>query len=362
MKSTLSRDALVQAITIVERVTNRNASLPILSNILLETIPEGIRLSATNLEIGVTSVVRGSIEGEARLAIPGRVFGDFLRAANSDQVSLHIQKLSLSIQAGSYRTSILCSDAAEYPLIPKIAQGTEVHMAAPALARVFYGVTDSSATSDARPELAGVYVQLSPELLTVAATDSFRLVERRIACESPTSYSIIVPRTAILELLRVMHDSTGDVVMRIADNQIVFLGDHFELVSRLIDGTYPDYHKVIPERALSRTLVRSKDLEDAVKAAALFTSTVSDIHFFGDERAVRVQASNTTKGEATVEIEANTKGESFDVSMNYHYLLDGLKAIGEEKVVLEFTGKGSPFVIRQMDGAEVVYIIMPLRG
>jgi DNA polymerase-3 subunit beta len=135
------------------------------------------------------------------------------------------------------------------------------------------------------------------------------------------------------------------------------------VVSRLIDGKYPDYRKVIPERSLTKVLIRHADLEQAVKVAALFTSSISDVKLASTERALSVSAKNAGKGEGEATVEANLKGEPFDIAMNFHYLLDGLRVIRAEHLVLEFTGKGSPFMLRP-EGADgsLVYIIMPLRG
>lgn len=166
-----------------------------------------------------------------------------------------------------------------------------------------------------------------------------------------------------MELARVLTDVDGDLHIVTGDNQVMFIHDDFEIVSRLIDGKYPDYHKVIPERALSKVLARKNDLEDAVKAAALFSSSISDVKIECGADGVTVTAKNSSKGEAQTTVEGNLKGDPFEITLNHHYFLDGLKAIDTDKVVLEFTGKGSPFVLRPNDDKkEATYLIMPLRN
>jgi DNA polymerase-3 subunit beta len=235
-------------------------------------------------------------------------------------------------------------------------------MPAQDLRRLLSGVIDSVAASDSRPELAGAYVQLGKTHITAAATDSFRLVECSVPSARSEEHSIIIPRTAVTEALRVLGDAAGEVLVRAADNQLMISGDGYELVSRLIDGRYPEYRKVIPEKHLAKALVRREDLENAIRVAALFSSSIADVKISCTEKTLTVSAKNASKGEGEATVEANLKGEPFEISLNYHYLLDGMKAIPEEKVILQFTGKGSPFVIRPSSEDPAVYIIMPLRG
>jgi DNA polymerase-3 subunit beta len=363
LQATVHRENLQRALAVVERVTSKNASLPILANVLLRSGNGQVHLLATNLEVGVTASIGAKIDGAGQIAVPGRILSDFIRAAKGDVVILTETKGSLKIQAGRYQTTVLGYEAGEYPIIPKLEGGQVFMISATQLYSLCAGVIDSIATTDARPELAGACIKFTKEGIVVAATDSFRLVERRIPGVNGNGLSVIIPRTTVSELVRTLNETEGDIEIRVADNQISFSSDGVEVVSRLVDGRYPEYHKVIPERASSRVLVRRDELEDAVKAVALFSSSISDVKIMCSASAVTVIAKNSSKGEAEAGIEANLKGDPFEISMNHHYLTDGLKAIGTEKVVLEFTGAGSPFVIRPSEtDLAVVYLIMPLRS
>ncbi len=363
MKAVVHKDRLQRALGFVERVTSRNATLPILSNVLLKTENGRLRLSATNLEIGVSSVIGAKVDAEGVVAVPGRTLSEFVRSAPGESVALDLKQNTLGVQAGSYHTTILCFDAAEYPIIPKVVDGKRYVLAAGELRNLIGTVLDSIASSDSRPELAGALIRFDEDATTFAATDIFRLAEHTVPASHATATSIIVPRGTISELGRIVGDVSGDVTIHIADNQAVFSHEEFEIVSRLIDGRYPDYKKIIPERSLAKVLVRRDELENAAKAASLFSSSISDIKIECDEKGLRISAKNSSKGEAQAGVEANLKGEAFDVSMNYHYFLDGLKVIPTDKVILEFTGKGSPFVMRpNSDEHAIVYLIMPLRN
>lgn len=362
MRIVVHHSNLQRAVGIVERVTAKNAALPILSNVLLTAEKGRLRLSATNLEVGVTAEIGAKVDADGRTAVPGRLLSDLARVSGADTVTLTLKGNTLTIETGGYKTTILCFDAAEYPIIPKVEGGTTHTLSAANLRKLLGGVADSIAASESRPELAGAYLRFSTDRTTAAATDSFRLVECSTLDQHTTENAIIVPRGAAQEMLRVLGGVEGDVALRVAENQVALAGEGFELVSRLVDGRYPDYRKVIPERHLSKALVRREDLEGAVRVAALFSSSISDVKLVCDEKSLTISAKNASKGEGEATIEANLKGEPFEISLNYHYLLDGMKAVPEEKIILQFTGKGSPFAIRPSSEDPTVYIIMPLRG
>ena len=363
MKITVHKDRLQRVLGFVERVTSRSATLPILSNILLETENGRLRVSATNLEIGVSSLIGAKVEDEGRIAVPAKTLSDFIRGVSEENIGLELKQNTLTVRAGKYRTTILCFDAGEYPIIPKISGGNEFDVAAQDFRSLLTSTADSIAASDSRQELAGAFLRFEEDSMTMAATDIFRLAEQRIPGAFAHGGSAIIPRGTITELGRILSDIEGRLQIRIAENQIAFTHDEFEVISRLIDGKYPDYRKIIPEHSLTRVLVRRDEVENAAKVAALFSSSISDIKIECDEHELRISGKNSSKGEATAGVESNMKGESFEVSMNYHYFLEGLKILPSEKVVLEYTGKGSPFVLRPNDDeSRIVYLIMPLRG
>lgn len=363
MEIVVHKENLQRALGFVDRVTSKNASLPILSNLLLKTEGGRLRILATNLEVGVTATIGAKVDQEGQIAAPGRILTDLARAARDETIQLTVSNNVMKIRSGSYQTSVLCFDPSEYPLIPKIEKGTLFQIPAPLLKDLLTGVHESIALSDSRPELAGALVKMSDGTLTIAATDGFRLAERSAPTNIKEESSFIIPRGTVGELLRILHDATGDIAIRLADNQALFSHEHFEIVSRLIDGRYPDYQKLIPDRSLSRVLVRRDDLVDAVKVAALFSSTISDIQVAFKENKITISGKNSSKGEGQATAEAAGKGEAFEISLNYQYFLDGLKVMPTEKVILHFTGKGSPFVLRpDNEDHAAVYLIMPLRA
>jgi len=363
MKVTINQKNLKKALGLVERIVSRNISLPILNNVLLRTENGRLKVSATNLEIGINYLIGAKIEEVGDIAVPARIFSDFIANIDEDIITLTTKNNSLYINSKRYKTQILGFDTKEYPIIPKIKEGVICTLPAKQVHTAFTQVVDSIALSESRAELAGLYMRFTTKELICAATDSFRLVERVISTPCARDYLIILPRNTVTELIRVAGEVEEEITIRVSENQVAFSSDDCEVVSRLIDGKYPDYKRVIPEKFMSKTLVVKSDLEKNTRLAGLFSSSISDIKLSCAEKYLQIVAKNSDRGEASVEIEALLKNDPYEVTLNYHYLLDGLKIIPTDKVVIEFTGTGSPLVLKPTDDSfGLVYLIMPLRS
>lgn len=363
MKITVNQKNLKRALNLVEKIVSKNTSLPILNNILLKTENGRLKVSATNLEIGINYIIGAKIEEVGQIAVPARIISDFISNIIDDKVSLTTKNNILSINSERYKTQILGFDAKDFPIIPKIKSKPLAIIPTKLLKNSFLTVLDSVAVSETRPELSGVFINLNNDKIVFAATDSFRLTEKSVDFKNIQKQSFILPRNTVVELIRIANDLDGDLVFNVSDNQVSFSNDDFEMVSRIIDGNYPDYKKIIPEKFISKVLVKKDELDKAIRLAGLFSTNISDVKINCSERGITVLAKNSDKGEIETLIEASLKNQPFEVSLNFHYFLDGLKILDTEKVVIEFTGQGSPLIIRPNDDKkDVIYLIMPLRS
>ncbi len=363
MKVIVGQKNLRHALGLVERVVSRNVSLPMLSMVLLKTENGRLRIAATNLEIGVTSVIGAKIDEVGEIAVPGRILSDLVGALENENVTLTTKNNNLLIHTKTYKTNILGADAKEYPIIPKITTKPLCMLTAPLLRNTLLAMSDSVAMTETRPELSGVFVQFTERGIIFAATDSFRLTEKKLDVKNSQSQNIIVPRNTLAEMIRISSETEGDFTIKVGDNQISFSNEDVEVVSRLVDGHYPDYAKVVPEHFVSKALISREEFEKAIRLAGLFSSNIADIKLQCNNGTVNVSASNSDKGEMEASVEAILKNEPFELSLNYRYLLDGLKVIPGDKTVIEFTGKGGPLVLRPADDKkDTLYLIMPLRS
>src|SRR3990167_4917943 len=243
MKITVNQKNLKKALILVEKVVSKNTPLPILNNILLKTENGRLKVSATNLEIGVNYVIGAKIEEVVQIAVPSRIISDFIGNIMDDKVSLTTKNNILNVNSERYKTQILGFDAKDFPIIPKIKSKPLAVIPAKLIRNSLIVVLDSVAISETRPELAGVFMDFNNDKITFAATDSFRLTEKKVDFKNIQKQSFIIPRNTVIELIRITGELEGDLFFNVNDNQISFANDDFEMVSRVIDGNYPDYKK-----------------------------------------------------------------------------------------------------------------------
>ncbi len=362
MNITVVQKNFQKALSITERIISKNISLPILHNVLLKTGNNKLIISSTNLEIGINYSIGAKIEEKGEIAIPARILSDFISNIQDEKVTLTTKGRVLNINSKNYKTQMVCFDTKEFPIIPKIEEKPITILPAQILKNGLLSVINSTSLLETRPELAGVFIKFNPQNIELAATDSFRLSERIINQKPYFTGSAIIPRNTVVEIIRVFSDIDSDISVTLSENQILFSSTDFIIISRLIDGNYPDYKKVIPENFISKVLLLKDELEKGVRLASLFTSNISDIkvNVLGDK--TEITAKNVDKGELLSSIESKLKNEPFSISLNYNYLLDGIKMINSEKVILQYTGDGSPLVIKkENEDNSFTYVIMPLR-
>ena len=358
---TVNKNNFLKSLQVAEKIISRNLNLPILNNILLKTDKGRLKISSTNLEIGINYWIGSKIKEEGEIAVPAKIITDFIQNIQDEKVTLATKKNTLLINSDNYKTQILGFETKEFPIIPEIKEKPVMKIFSAVLKNALLSVVDSTAISETRPELTGVYVQLHNSGIDFAATDGFRLSEKRIPFENLKTASFIIPRTTIFEVIRIISDLDEDIHVSLSSNQILFSGNDFHIVSRLIDGQYPDYKKIIPDKFISKALFNKDDFQKQIRLSSIFSSNIFDIKLSVQNDKTVTLAKNQDRGEINSAISSILKNEPFEVSMNYHYLLDGLKIINSDKVVLEFTGNGSPLVIKPEEGKDLIYLIMPLR-
>lgn len=360
---TINQQKLKEGLTVTEKIISRNLSLPILQNIVIKTESGRVKIYSTNLEMGVNCWLGAKIEEEGEIAIPARIFADFINNMASEQVTIITKENIVSINADNFKTKIIGFSTKDFPLIPKSKNTSFVSLEARQLYLLISAVLESASLSETRPELAGVFIHFSPARVESAATDSFRLAEQVVfSAEVKNEQSVILPKTTAQEMIRVLSPRSGPVTVAISENQIFFTAGDVEVVSRLIDGHYPDYKRVFPEKIAARLTLSRTELEKSVRLASIFTSQMADIKIQSFKEGLKILAKNTDKGEVDLTVKGALKGDPFKITVNYRYLLDGLKNISTEKLVMEFTGEDSPLMLKPEGQNDFTYLIMPLRS
>ncbi|MFC1663121.1 DNA polymerase III subunit beta [Patescibacteria group bacterium] len=366
MKFTCTQENLNYGLDLVSHVASKNVTLPILNNILIKALSDRIEFMATNLEIGITSSIRGKTTKEGTYTVPARILHDFIGLLPHDNVELELSDKGLAVVSSNSKTLVKGVAAEEFPLIPKIEKKDGIRCQAGELRQALGQVIFAAAIDEMRPEISGVFFNIENDKLTLVATDSYRLAEKTLKCknEKKETYSVIIPLNALHELMRILNEEEREVEIYRGENQILFIYNDVELISRLVEGNYPDYKQIIPKTSDAKAEFEVIEATNTVKAASLFCKPgINDvsIELKSSDKKIEVSASNSQAGESQSTIAANISGKDSSIVFNFRYLLDGLAALNSESAIIELTSSTSPGLLRSAKKDDYVYIIMPIR-
>jgi DNA polymerase III subunit beta len=374
MKVTLLQENLARGLGIVSRAVSPRSTLPVLANILIATDEGRLRLSATNLEMGITCWIAARIEDEGSTTVPARTLGDLVNTLPGEQVALNLDTSTqtLNVRSGTSTNDIKGIDAQEFPPLPVPDMEGAVQLNVVDFREMIHQVAFAASTDEARPVLMGVLVIVEGDRITMAAADGFRLSVRSASLSAPASQlvNIIVPARALSELARIASDGEETISMVVPKGrgQVVFRVKDVELVSQLIDGTFPDYQQIIPRSYKSRTLVSTSSLLKACKQAEIFARDGSNVARLdikaaqGEMEASEVEISATSEetGKNETIVEATVDGSGVLIAFNVKYLREALEIIRTPNVALETSAANAPGVIRPVGEDDFLHVIMPM--
>ncbi|MFA5155682.1 MAG: DNA polymerase III subunit beta [Patescibacteria group bacterium] len=367
------QENLKRGLNIVGHITTKNINLPILNNILIKAENGNIELISTNLEIGVVHQLRGKIEQEGEFTVDSKLVTEYVNLLNGgEKVKLEEKDGELKIECGGYKTRAKGESAKEFPLIPSIPKDNYYSCRTEDFKRGLTGVIFAVSNSENRVELTGVSFSFQADKLSLAATDSYRLAEKEVPVNNAGmsgDHKIIVPAKTAQELLRILNNFEGaaqeeaaELRIFLSENQILFTVDSVSLISRLINGRYPDYKQIIPTKSQTEILVSRSELARAVKAAALFSKTgINDVTLQFNNKQVVVSAFSGTSGESRAEVAAEGRGGENEITINYRYLIDGLNNINGERVRIGVLNSATPCLLKPEKEDGYLYIVMPIR-
>ncbi len=361
MKLQVTQENLAKALNTVARVANTRNTLPVLANVLLQTVDNRLSISATNLDIAITHRIGSKIEKTGSITVPARLMQDFVSSLPEGVLKLELTDNKLHISTDQYQSSINGLAADDFPVMPAISSGSTWKAKAPELKKALSQVVFAASSDDARPVLTGVYFHSSGGEAVAAATDSYRLAEHKLG-KSKSSVNFLMPGSAAQDLLRIISDASGEVTVTHDDQQVLFQVDDVTLVARLIEGNYPDYRKLIPTKFATTAKLTKADFLNITKVSALFArESAGSITLKVEDKKVSINAVASQLGENTAAADAEIKG-SGDVTLNSRYLIDALNAFGGTQIEFCFNGKLEPCILRSPDDPKYLHLIMPLRS
>ncbi len=374
MKVTVLQENLARGLGFVSKAVSPRSTLPVLANVLIASDEGRLRLSATNLEMGITCWIPARIEEEGSTTVPARTFSDLVSTLPSDQVmlKLDVQTQSLNVRGGTSTNDIKCIDAQEFPPLPTPDLEGAVQINGGDFREMIHQVVFAASSDEARPVLMGVLMQVDKDKLTMAAADGFRLSVRKavLSAPAPASVSAIVPAQALKELARVASDGEEPIYMVLPKGrgQVVFRVKDVEVVSQLIDGTFPDFQQIIPRSYKSRTLVSTSSLLKACKQAEIFAREGSNVARFNIKTAqsdmqpseVEISATSEETGKNETIVEATVDGGGLLIAFNVKFLREALEVIRTPNVALETSAPNAPGVVKPVGDDQFLHVIMPM--
>ncbi len=358
---------------LVSGIASKNANLPILGNILIKAEEQKVEVIATNLELAVIVTLRSKVEQSGSFTVPARTLADFVNLLSEEKIELELKESELEVVCGKSTTKIKGTSAEEFPVIPSSENGHGFLIAKTDLRAGLGQVLPAMARNDIRPELSGVFFGFNTNGQTgliMAATDSYRLAEKKLkVIQGQGEFKVIVPgRTAgeIGRILSLVEEEAGEANARVllTENQLVLRYGNVQMISRLVEGQYPDYTQIIPKDFKTTAEFSTDKMVKEIKAASLFTTTgvnAVSMDLNVSQGTIGVSSTSTQTGEYASEIPAELQGEENSILLNHRYVLDGLNNLTGEVSTLRVVSGDNPCLFQSQGDDSYLYIVMPIR-
>lgn len=362
MKLECKKDKIKEIINLSEKVAGKNLALPILSTVLLEAKGNVLSVKATNLDVGLEFGLTAKIDEEGTVAVTASVLGSFLNNLNKEEnIKIEEKNGNLHISTGSTKTLIKCLSAEDFPVIPRVKEKNKYVLKAGELVAGLKSVAYAAALTDIKPEISSVYLYQEGRNLIFVSTDSFRLAEKTIYVGEKGSdfIPIIIPFKNVNEIIRVFDGREGDVSIESDKHQVSFYSDEIHLTSRVIDGIFPDYRQIMPNKFNTEVSIPKDDLINALKLSNIFVDRLNQIVLKVAAKGSKLEltSQNQDVGENTITLNAKVEGDDQEMHFNVKYILDCFQSIPSGTINLNFA---RPLLVKGSDDGSFKYIVMPV--
>jgi len=364
MKLQVTQENLNKALNSVTRVASGRNTLPILANVLIKTVGNRLSIAATNLDIAITHYIGSKVSEEGSITIPARLVQDFVSSLPNGIIELKLEDYKLHFETESYKSTINGVASEDFPVLPAINEGQSWSIDAPLLKKKLQQIIVAASADETRPVLTGVYFHTNDKgKLTIVSTDSYRLAEAEVM---PTKQDIklLVPVSAMQELLRVTADFEEKIEVIHDDQQVLFRAGDIELVARLVEGNYPKYESLIPKKFTTSVTIQRSELVNIAKVSSLFARESAGsitVEVNEESQSLSIHSIASQLGENTASLKGKVTGTG-SITLNSRYLLDGLHALGGSDVDFSFNGKLEPSLLKDPAASDYLHVIMPLKS
>lgn len=378
MKITLLTKTLKKGLAAVEKIAGRVSTLPILNNVLIEEEQNFIKLSTTDLELGIQWWGLCKAEKDGKITVPAKFFSQLVGSLNDEKINIEEKNKSLHIESNNFKTQIKGFSADDFPIIPSFLKDLYIEINSKKLRDGLADVIDFASLSQVRPEISGIYFSFKEDNLKLVTTDSFRLAEKTLVfSEKKEEYknlfkkevSFILPQKTAKELVSILADTAKNVKIYLSESQVMFETtlqetDHPEvnLISRLIEGEYPTYQEIIPKDSQTKIFLDKEEFSKQIKIASLFGGKINEIKVKTkiDSKEMEILSQDPDIGESVSSLPAKIEGAKVDVAFNWKFVLDGLNKIKSSEVFFGLQDNKGPAILKPVGDQSFLYVVMPI--
>jgi DNA polymerase III subunit beta len=364
MKIECGKSKIEEVVQKASRLASKHLTLPVLSCVYLNAISDNrLVVKSTNLDIGIEAELKVKTIKEGISAVPANVLLGVLSSIKDNNITIEADNNNLKISSGKNTAVIKCMPPEDFPSIPKLKNGKSISIGCNDLLLGFRSVWYSASNSNIKPELSSVYIYKNDGSLIFVSTDSFRLAEKKINIKSATDFpQTLIPHRNVSEIIKLLEDYKDEVEIIFEKNQAAFITKDMYIISRLIDGSFPDYKQIIPKTFSSNVTVLKNDLVNSIKTSNIFSDSLNQVKLkvSPKEKIMVIESKNNEVGEYKESINTSVSGENIELNFNSRYIMDCMQSIPSESLVLNFGGTGKPLAISGATDRSFLYIVMPM--
>ncbi|WP_425449240.1 DNA polymerase III subunit beta [Dethiothermospora halolimnae] len=363
MKIKIDQKQLSKCIGIVQKAISTKTTLPILEGILIETIDNRLKITATDLELGIESYIDCEVIEEGSFVVTAKIFGDIIRKLPNETVDIEVKEnYNIEINCGHSKFNLIGQPSEEYPQLPKISDEVSFDIPQDLLKIMIKQTIFATAQDETRPILTGALLEISNNSATLVALDGYRLAVKKVSINCNEDIKVVIPGKSLNELSKILEDDENDINIKFTKGHIIFnLGDTV-ISSRLLEGQFLNYKDIIRNEYNSKVVVNTNDIKQSIERASLLVKEGKNnlIKFSVSDDKMLI-TSNSEIGNVHEEVPIKLEGNDVEIAFNSKYILDGIRVIDSKEIIMNFVSDINPCIINPTEDNKYTYLILPVR-
>lgn len=364
MKIECIKDQLEEALSKADKVAGKNITLPVLAGLYFDAHQNSLSIKATNLDLGISIALPVKVIEPGIVVVPAHTISSFISSLSKDRnITISTKDQVLEIKTSATKTNIKTLPSEDFPIIPEINDDKVFSIPARDLVFGIRSVIYAAAAGSIKPELSSISITYQGEFLVFAATDSFRLAEKKIRVKkAPPFKQVLIPQKNAAEIIKIFYKGDEEILISIEEHQMAMRSQNIYLTSRIIEGTFPDYRQIIPKETTTKAVLLKQDLINSLKTSLIFSDAFNQLtlKLLPKAKSFEIESKNSTVGESLHTIESVLEGNDISINVNHRYFTDCFQSITTDSLTLSFSGQAKPIIIQGVGDTSFLYLVMPM--